>query len=161
MDRLAIEKLYVTYGPMVVRRARRFLGNEHAAADAAQDVFLRVVRHSGQFRGAASPTTWLFQVTTNHCLNVLRDRNRRTELWSQWQPTGSDVAAGGTETRLMIAQILERIAPELREIAVYHLVDGLSRAEIANVLGVSPRTVGYRLEAFREQVRDQLVTEAK
>jgi RNA polymerase sigma-70 factor (ECF subfamily) len=161
MDRLAIEKLYVTYGPMVVRRARRFLGNEQAAADAAQDVFLRVVRHAGHFRGAASPTTWLFQITTNHCLNVLRDHSRRTELWARWGPADADPTEHATETRMMITQIMERVEPELREIAVYHLIDGLSRAEIAAVLGVSPRTVGYRLEAFRELVRDHLVLEAK
>mgnify|MGYP001796784050 CR=1 FL=1 len=72
MDAPAIEALYRQYGPLVLGRAVRLLGNQQAADDALQEVFVRVVRGYDAFRKDASPVTWLYRITTNYCLNVLR-----------------------------------------------------------------------------------------
>ena len=60
-----LEDLYRRYGPSVLRRARTLLGNDADAQDAMQEVFMKVMRSSDDFRGAASPMTWLYRVTTN------------------------------------------------------------------------------------------------
>ena len=77
MDASAIEALYRQYGSLVLGRARRLLGNDQAADDALQEVFVRVVRGYDAFRRDASPVTWLYRITTNYCLNLLRDSARR------------------------------------------------------------------------------------
>ena len=73
-----MDGLYERYGAVVYRRARRLLGDEHAAWDAVQEVFVRVLKHARRFRREASPTTWLYRITTNYCLNVLRDSARHS-----------------------------------------------------------------------------------
>lgn len=70
MDRRTLEALYVAHGPMVLRRARLLLRDEHAASDALHDVFVRVLRAEHEFRARASPATWLYRITTNDCLTL-------------------------------------------------------------------------------------------
>ncbi len=147
MDPLSIEAMYRAYGPMVLRRARVLLGDEQAAGDAMHDVFLKAWRAGDRFRGDASPTTWLYRITTNHCLNLLRDRKRRGALLGE-RFAASD-SRPGDEDRVAAAEILSRVPEALREIAVYYYIDQLNQDEIAQLLGVSRRTVGYRLEEFR------------
>lgn len=136
---------------MVLRRARSLLRNEAAAQDAVHEVFLRALQNGADFRAEASPTTWLYRITTNYCLNVLRNESRRRELWAQhaWPEPVTETHASA---KLQVAQVLERIRPELQEIACYAFVDGLSQEEISDVLGVSRRTVGYRLAELRAEV---------
>jgi RNA polymerase sigma-70 factor (ECF subfamily) len=134
---------------MVLRRARWMLRDEQAARDALHDVFLRVLQADRSGLDHPAPAAWLYRVTTNYCLNVLRDRARRTKLEARMidppVPTTSDA-------RIQLTQILRHVRPELQEIAIYYLIDEMKHEEIATVLGVSRRTIGYRLEAFRAEV---------
>jgi RNA polymerase sigma factor (sigma-70 family) len=151
VDRRTLEALYTAHGPMVLRRARLLLRDDQAAHDALHDVFLRVLRTEGEFRAQASPATWLYRIATNHCLNVLRDERRRVELRTRYLRPPSE-AGGDADAPIQLAQILRHVRPELQEIAIYHLVDDLKHEEIAELLGVSRRTIGNRLEEFRAEV---------
>jgi|SRR5215831_505660 len=158
MDRASIESWYRKYGPMVLRRARAILGDESAAQDALQEVFMRVMRRGDDFRGAASPSPWLYRVTTNYCLTVIRDRDRRRELLSTRGRPEQQVEPHAPEEKLTIARVLSQIPDELREIAIYYYVDKMNQDEIATLLGLSRRTVGNRLESFRSIAQSLLGT---
>jgi RNA polymerase sigma factor (sigma-70 family) len=66
------------------------------------------------------------------------------------------VNAPATEDRLGVTQMLERLPVELREVAVYYYVDQMDQREIAEVIGVSERTVRNRLQEFLSVAREQL-----
>jgi RNA polymerase sigma factor (sigma-70 family) len=150
----SIEDLYRRHGAMVLRRARRILGNEEAARDAMQEVFVKVLRERESFRGEASPVTWLYKVTTNLCLNRIRDASRRRALLAQHAPPKEEAAGGpAPEDRAAIARLIEALPEELREIAVYYYVDEMNQDEIAELAGVSRRTIGNRLEEFKAAAR--------
>ena len=70
--------------------------------------------------------------------------------------TLSSISADDPELRLTLAQLLTRIPSELCEVAIYHHVDRMTHDEIAEVLGVSRRTVGNYLREFREQAQQVL-----
>jgi RNA polymerase sigma-70 factor (ECF subfamily) len=148
MDRAQITELYRKHGPMVLRRARALLGDEQAAKDAMQEVFIRALKAGSEFRGESSPTTWLYRVTTNYCLNQMRDGARRRQLLSENAPPPDVAPADSPESRLGIAQVIARAPQEMREILVYYFVDHMNHEEIAALMGVSRRTVGNRLESF-------------
>ena len=133
---------------MVLRRARAILGDEASAKDALQEVFVRVMREWASFRGESSPVTWLYRVTTNLCLNRIRDAGRQRELLAEWKSTESRESPS-LEARVVAAQLLRQLPEELREIGVYYWIDEMSHDEIAEIVGVSRRTVGNRLEALR------------
>ncbi|RMG14381.1 MAG: sigma-70 family RNA polymerase sigma factor [Deltaproteobacteria bacterium] len=155
METAEVEALYRRYGPSVRRRARRILGRDDLADDAVQEVFVRVLKRWDSFRGQSSPMTWLYRITTNLCLNHLRDSARRTQILAERPPDAPASDGDPTERRLTVAELLAQVPEGLREIAVYYYVDQMSQAEIAELLGVSRRTVGNRLAAFHEAVRDR------
>lgn len=146
--------LYARCGAMVLRRARTLLGDEEAAWDAVQEVFMRAMRSRDAFRRESSPTTWLYRITTNYCFNVLRDAGRREDKLRSSVPaaTAADEQSP-PDVRLAISEILARVPDELCEIAVYHHVDRMSHDEIAAVMGVSRRTIGNRLKEFQRRAQ--------
>lgn len=154
MNAAAIEALYRKYGPAVLRRARAILRDEQAARDVMQEVFIQAIRESGAFRGEASPMTWIYRITTNLCLNRIRDEGRRAQLLAENLPDpDEEVKQATAEQRATLAAILRQVPEGLREIAVYHFVDGMSHDEIAALVKVSRRTVGNRLDEFRRVAR--------
>jgi RNA polymerase sigma-70 factor (ECF subfamily) len=155
MDQASMESLYRTYGSMVLRRARTLLGDEHAAQDMVQEVFMKAIRAFETFRGESSLTTWLYQVTTNHCLNAIRDGARRRRALERRMAPVESVAAS-VEDRVGVDQLLQQLPRELAEVAIYYYVDQMNQDEIAQLLGISERTVRNRLRDFKEAARDRL-----
>jgi RNA polymerase sigma-70 factor (ECF subfamily) len=152
MTQSEVEGLYRQYGAIVLRRARAILGDEQAAQDAMQEVFIRVLRGGPEFRQQSSPATWLYRITTNLCLNQLRDGGRRARRLRA-QAGADEAVPNRVEDQLMIRRLLEQIPDELREIAIYYHVDRMNQDEIAAVMGVSRRTIGNRLQQFNTQAR--------
>ncbi len=160
VDRREIEELYRAFGPLVRRRARSILGDDLEAQDALQEVFVRVIRSMGEFRRQSQPSTWLYRITTNLCLNRIRDSRRRRARLSQIadERAGAPPASPtpSAESRVALQGILHQLPAELAEIGVYYHVDEMDQAEIARLLGVSRRTIGYRLERFLAEAQKLL-----
>src|SRR5262245_63335006 len=78
MDAVDVTALTLRYGPMVLRRCRQLLRDEEEALDACQDVFLRVLERQARLH-AQYPSSLLYRIATNVCLNRIRDRRRKPE----------------------------------------------------------------------------------
>lgn len=150
---LDVEQMYRRYSGLVLRRIHRFYRGDEAE-EVLQEVFVRVLKTRSAFRGASSPSTWLYQLATRHCLNRLRDADRRRELLDHHGEPGwgTSSPAVDPETSVFLTQVFDQLEPELAEIGVYHFVDGLPHAEIARIIGVSRRTVGNRVATLQEVV---------
>ena len=151
-----IERLYKDYSGLVFRRAMRFLGNESEAEECMHDIFCEVIERRDQFKGKSSPATWLYQITTRHCLNVLRDTKRQRQLIDlhvrPWLPVSEE---SQHESKELLEKAWQRFSDELKQVCVFHYIDGLSREEIGRVMGCTGRTVGNRIIEIRTIV-DQL-----
>ena len=151
-----IEDLYQRYGPLLLRRARMLLGDEPAAWDAVQEVFVRALQTGSRFRHEASPMSWLYRITTNHCLNRLRDSGRRSHLLRAQLGDASPTFAADGELSLAVREVLRLLPSEVCEIAIYSYVDRLSHDEIAVLLDLSPRTIRNRLREFQTRAQSAL-----
>lgn len=149
MNAAQVEELYRRYGSTVLRRARAILRDEQAARDVMQEVFVQAIQERGSFRGEASPMTWVYRITTNLCLNRIRDEGRRRQLLAERAEEVDEARPADAEDKATLARILRRVPEELREIAVYRWVDHMTQDEIAAIVKTSRRTVGNRLEEFR------------
>lgn len=150
-----IEGLYRKYGPMVLRRAERILGDREAARDVLQEVFVSAIKSHAAFRAAASPSTWLYTITTNACLQQLRDtRSRASKLEVEGAHLTNDQSPASSDAMTLLRQALRLLPTELAQVAVHYYVDQMSHDEIAALLNVSRRTVGNRLEAFQKSARE-------
>ncbi len=134
---------------MVMRRARCFFGPDDAQ-DIAHEVFVRVIEHIDGFRGASSPSTWLYAITTRLCLNRLRDDTRRKRLLVDHADAvpgtaGSNIDPAGLA---LLNQLWKTLDEELAQVGVYFHLDGMTVEDIAHIMGCSPSTVRNRLKAI-------------
>lgn len=156
--RIDVEAAYRQYGDMVLGRCRTLLGNDADAREAMQEVFLKLFRYRDRFRGDASVSTYIFRITTNHCLNQLRSRKRRPEdptedLSFLTMPTVS--LMDRIESRQLIERLLDGQDERTRECVVYHYLDGMTHKEIGGLMGISGAAVRKRIAKFRKSVSGQ------
>src|SRR6185503_9689841 len=129
-----VESLYRRYGDLVLGRCRTLLGSDAEAQEASQEIFLRVHRYSASFRGDASPSTFLFRVTTNHCLNVLRSRRRRPEDVQEDLSFVPDVMKDRAEVRELLDKVLAGQDETTMACVVYHMLDGMTHDEAGTMV---------------------------
>lgn len=145
------------------------LGNREDAEEAVQDIFLKVHRGLGSFRGESGVRTWLYRITVNTCLTRLR--NRKIEhLFPEsidsggWD--GPDTFASlekNPEEQLierdnseMMLKAIDRISPDEKEVLILLHVDGLKYEEIAEALDVPIGTVCARIHRARKSLRKSM-----
>jgi RNA polymerase sigma-70 factor (ECF subfamily) len=143
------------------------LSNHTDAEEAAQDIFVKGYLSLRQFKGDCSFSTWLYRITANHCLDILRKRIRRknVSLEALVEKAGSQVekffavsspADIRLENRQLVEKILSSLSEEHRRILVLKESLGLEYQEIADVLGCSLNSVKGRLARARRQLRENL-----
>jgi RNA polymerase sigma-70 factor (ECF subfamily) len=168
----AYEELIGRFQQPVYILAIRLLGDPSEAADVVQEVFLKVFRNIGSFRGQSSLKTWIYRITVNESHNArrwfFRHRRREVELDTKpeesrdWRESIPDQnrspydEALNQQRHVMIEAALERISPIFREAVVLRDIGDLSYEEIAEVLNVSLGTVKSRILRGREALREQL-----
>ena len=150
-----IEAMYRTYGDLVVGRCRTLLGNEADAQEVAQDIFIRLMRYKDRFRGDARPSTYLFKITTTTCLNRIRTRKRRREDIVEEPPVeaSNDTMLRDLEIRQLLDVLLDGVDERTQTCVVFHYVDGMTHAEVGEVLGITAAAVRKRIAKFRQRVR--------
>ena len=141
---------------MVLRRCRRLLGDEQAARDAMHDVFVQVLIRGDELVDQA-PSSLLFRIATNVCLNRLRTRKRRPEdgdpdlLMDIAEQT--DPAARGA-ARSMLDALFRHEPDDTAVIAVLHLHDRMTLEEVAAEVGMSVSGVRKRLAKLRTRLQN-------
>lgn len=146
-----VRALYAQYAPVVYRRARVLLGRDADAWDAVQEVFEKMLTQGEAFRGEARPMTWVYRVTTNVALDLLRGRRVREPALAvvSDEPFQGPEAA---EARMLVAKWLQHLTEREVEVAALLYVDGLTQQEVADVLGLSRKTIVREVEALREKL---------
>src|SRR6516162_7017851 len=170
-DERAYEELLTRFQQPVYTLSLRLLNDEGEASDVVQEVFLKVFRNIGHFRGQSSLKTWIYRITVNEAHNArrwfFRHRRREVELdtpeenrnWKEIIPDRNRSPfdeAVDREQHVMIEAALEKINPIFREAVVLRDLTDLSYDEIAEVLGVSLGTVKSRILRGREALREEL-----
>ncbi len=152
---LDIAGLYRSYGHSVLRRARQILASEADAMDVLHEIFAGLVSRPAQFDGRSAPSTFLYAATTNACLARLRDHKNRARLLAEHvRPWTTDVDPRSLDTRVMLRAALAQLPEDEARAAVYHHLDGMSHAEVAELLECSPRHVGDLLSRITERLRE-------
>jgi RNA polymerase sigma-70 factor (ECF subfamily) len=144
---LDVEALYRSYGHSVLRRARQILASDDEAGEVLQELFAGLVARPEQFDGRSTPSTFLYAATTHACLARLRDRKNRARLVDeQVRPWTTDVDPRSPEAGVMVRSALAQLGDDEARATVYYFLDGMSHAEIADMIGCSRRHVGDLLE---------------
>jgi RNA polymerase sigma-70 factor (ECF subfamily) len=168
----AYEELLARFQQPVYNLAVRLLSDPSDASDVVQEVFLKVFRNVGSFRGQSSLKTWVYRITVNEAYNARRwfQRHRRGEVGLEEEHEDSrspldSLADGGRsaydrvfdrERHVMLEGALRRINPAFREAVVLRDIADMSYEEIAQMLNVSLGTVKSRILRGRDALRREL-----
>ena len=156
MARLDVEALYRNYGHSVLRRARQIMANEDDAVEMMQEIFAGLVARPDQFDGTSAPSTFLYAVTTHACLQKLRDRRNRSRLVDeQVKPWTTDVDPRSPATASIVRSVLAQLPADEAQASVYYHLDGMTHAEIAEVMACSRRHVGDLLERVGQRLHQE------
>lgn len=171
-DEQAYEKLITRFQNPVYNLAYRLLNDQADASDVVQEVFLKVFRNVGTFRGTSSLRTWIYRIAVNESHNkrrwIFRHRRGETGLEETFDESESRERAltdsGETpfdftmnrEAQILLEEGLENISPAFRSALVLREMEDLGYEEIAEILDVSIGTVKSRILRGRQALRQYL-----
>lgn len=159
-DRQLLTELYRSHGSRVYSRCLYLLRDKEEARDATQEVFIKVQKHLAEFRGEASPLTWMTRIATNHCLNLIRAKRaawhdkykREVQAGEQAHSIGATLK----ENQQLLRLALAKVEPEVAEAAIYYFVDDMTQAEVCAAVGLSAPTLRKRLREFIDVARAEI-----
>jgi len=161
-DREAFRLLFEAYKDRVFSIACYSLGDQAAADDITQQIFVKLFTRIGQFRGDSEFTTWLYRLVINSCLDERR-RQRRLLPVAEFLPMRKGAYRKSPETgyerREIAGSVREAIGglkPKMRLPILLKYIEGLSYEEIAEVLGCSKGTVASRLNRAHKALAKKL-----
>jgi RNA polymerase sigma-70 factor (ECF subfamily) len=156
-----LAQLYARYGHVLFHRCRSILRNDEEAHDAVQETFARVIRHADQFRAQSSPLTWMYRISTNYCLNQIRNRRGRERKHEDHReelggPSLTPPDGDERHDQERILELLDGVDEETKACVVHTYFDDCTREEVAKLVGISVPTVRKRINTFLEQARARL-----
>jgi RNA polymerase sigma-70 factor (ECF subfamily) len=163
-DLEAFDRLVAVHYAGIYAVARRLSPSPDDAADVAQEVFLAAWKQIGRFHGRASFRTWLHSIALRQCaLSVRSARHRPASLDDPDAPApvalpGDSVHAlyERREQEQALHAAIHTLARAQREAVVLHYFAGLTCAETAAAMGISPGAVMTHLFRARRRLRELL-----
>ncbi|MDB5212094.1 MAG: polymerase sigma factor RpoE [Myxococcaceae bacterium] len=163
----AFRTLFVRHKSDVARLVYRMLNAPADLEDVVQEVFVQVFRSLKDFRGQAKFSTWLHRVTVNVVLMHRRSARSRPvlaeelpgELVADDHQTLPDEDVDRRERMRAFQRLLAKLAEKKRVVFVLHELEGMSPAEIADVVGAPVLTVRTRLFYARRELEAMLAEE--
>jgi len=167
-DRQALAELVKEYENTIYNFAFKICRDREKAEHVMQETFFSMVKSISQFSGKSKLSTWLYTVTSNHCLMLARSekKNRATEFEeennftnsianNEWQYTPSD-AIENNELKKILDKAIKKLPEDYRIVFMLRDVEGLSTKETAEIMKLSIPAVKSRLHRARAFLRNEL-----
>jgi RNA polymerase sigma-70 factor (ECF subfamily) len=173
-DAPALNALVSELRPHIERQLLRYPVADEDRRDLLQATLMQVVRRIGSFRGESSFSTWLFRVTANEALMMMRSQRRHRarlvegldfdelatlpamndgQLGAFAWGGGGDVGAANSERDARVRNALAELPDDYRDVVVAHYHLDLGLQEIADRFDLSESAVRSRLHRARSRLR--------
>jgi RNA polymerase sigma-70 factor (ECF subfamily) len=163
------EVLMRRHNGRLYRAVRSILRDEDEVEDAMQQAYVNAYTHLDQFAGRARFSTWLSRIAVHEALGRTRRRGAQMETAMDDQDGRDDRREGlaapdpspehrafSAELRALLEQAIDRLPAGYREVFVLREVEGMSTADVVEVLGLGEEAVKTRLHRARALLRDHL-----
>ena len=167
-DAEAFALLFETYSDKIYRLSVGLLENETEAEGIVQETFLRFFERLDQFEGRSKISTWLYRVSYNASIDLLRQRKPHVSVglvdddtlpmpavfvdWSQWP----ERLLSEDEVTAELEKAISALPEKYRAIFILREIEGLSTRETAQVTDLSVSAVKVRLHRARLLLRERL-----
>ena len=169
------QNIYEDFRLKIIRYMTRMVG-ESEAEDLTQEVFVKIGQALETFRGESSLSTWIYQIATNAALDRLRrpfnhhagekllpveaiaESEKDKDIWTGEQTASTEQRVIRKEMNGCIREIIERLPENYRAVIVLSELGELKDSEIADILGLTLRTVKILLHRARAKLKKELTT---
>jgi RNA polymerase sigma-70 factor, ECF subfamily len=159
-DGPAFVALVERFRPRVWRICYRLLSNEQDAADAAQEVFLRLFLHRNRFAGQSKYATWVHAIAVKTCLSMRRSRGRRQRhediaseaQWEAQQPVRDPTPE---HLGMDLLEMLETLNEEDRALLLLKYAEAYEYEELAAIFEISVSACKMRISRAREKLQSR------
>ncbi|HEV8135520.1 MAG TPA: sigma-70 family RNA polymerase sigma factor [Pyrinomonadaceae bacterium] len=160
-DQQTFHELYQKYHERVYSICFRMTQNTSESEDLTQDVFVRLFRTIGSFRGESAFTTWLHRLTVNLVLMHFRKRKRRQDRSNEEAELSTYIVPGSQDPkrmrivdRILLSEVIAKLPEGYRQAIILHDIQGLQHKEIAEAGGRSVGTSKSQLHKGRAMLRE-------
>jgi RNA polymerase sigma-70 factor, ECF subfamily len=170
-DTAALDHVLRMIKPNVERQLLRYPVSDEDRRDLLQATLMQIVRRLGSFRAESSFSTWLFRVTANEALMLMRSRRRhraRVVEGLEWEELATlpsvndnevvqiDVGVANRERDARVRDAVKELPEDYRDVVVAHYHMDLGLQEIADKLAITESAVRSRLHRARTRLRTLL-----
>jgi RNA polymerase sigma-70 factor, ECF subfamily len=140
----AFNEIVLRYQGLAWKTAYRFLGDAMEAEDVAQESFLNILKAAPRYRPTATFRTFIYRILANLCIDRARKKH---PAYTDDLSDVSDISSNPTEDLIdkerqtQIRKALDSLPPNQKAAMILRHYEGLSYAEIAQILGVTPKAV--------------------
>jgi RNA polymerase sigma-70 factor (ECF subfamily) len=166
-DLESFDRLVGEYYGLTYRLAYRIIGDQSAAEDATQEIFIKAWRNMSRFREAARFSTWLHSIAVNHCLDASRQRRREESRIHPSAPMDAEespriIGASSPDDQwslsLTLRDAIRRLPEKLRVAVTLRYYMEYSVNDIAAALDLPPNTVRSRIYLAMKRLKTVLAT---
>ncbi len=157
---LACKQLYMQYADAMYNVCRRILQNQTEAEDALQDGFIKIFEHIHQFRNESSIGSWIKQIITNTCLNILKKKKIIWQELDEKSDSESESESDGDAINFTIDEIknaIEKLPNGYRVVFNLFMFENYSHLEIAKMLEITESTSKSQLFKAKKKLKEILV----
>lgn len=162
-DVSGLQVLFELHRTKVYNLSWRMLGSPQDAEDVLQEIYMKVFDRIGNYRGDSAFSTWLYRMTTNHCLDILRRRKILTFLGFENAPEAVDKKDSEKVPNLgfspVIAQALEKLPGKQKACLLMREMEDMSYEDIASALQLSLGSVKSNIHRAKAFLKDALEKE--
>ena len=161
------EILYERYAQKIYYKAVSIIKDRNEARDLVHDIFIKIFTKINQYKGQSRLSLWIHSVSTNTCLNYLKQKRKIqfTDFDDQYNEL-SDVSESDNEEQWLtqiksdqLSHLLAKLTETERLVMIMKYVDGFSIKEMENILNIGSSAVKMRLMRTREKIYNLYIKE--
>lgn len=155
-DKNALSVIYKAYGKMIISVAKQIVGNQYDAEDVLQEVMLRVLQLSNNYRRGTNPKAWILAITRNCAIDIAKKKRNNADIDTM---TDDQIFSSGCfymndDTLFTVHEALSALSSDDCMIVKLKVFFGLSHSEIASVMDISTAAVRKRYERALQKLKN-------
>lgn len=156
--------IYNQYAKLVYNLSLHYLQNPEDAQEATQDVFVKIYNKIEGFNNNSSLKTWIYRITINHCLDVIKSKNRKWRtLFTREAENNDSVDFDHPGIKMESKEAVEKIMSHINDLPqnqktalILKGIEGLSQKEIASILNINEKALESLLTRARANLKSKL-----
>lgn len=146
--------IYNHHYPKVFRLCKGYFnGDDALAEDAAQEIFIKVWQHLDSFRNESAISTWIYRISVNTCLLLLRKPAFGKEVKATVLPElVAEEYTSNTELQLKKMYACIQQLDETGKMIILMVLESVEYSAIADVVGISEETLRVKIHRIKQKL---------